>query len=307
MKPLKQLAQLTQLTQTNRREFLAKTPLLTGARALTPVDYGTLRRVILPAVLAFVVPGAALAQGLTRTPIPDGSGSIGVARHWKMTSGANGSASLAGPGGAAVNVGMVSIVTCPNPERAMNLGTAIPGGAFPGVPRVRFSDPVAAEIDFARFVSRRAAAQGFDFHLTSIQAVQYTPWQNGRAAFIHFRSMFKGKTYETFGLYAIMPVSPTQATFYASEVAAPVSSFKGLAPTMMAMWNSWGLSKGTINARLASAAATVAGIDYTGSAASSAENRRVAEKAARKWDDVIRDDYNRKGARKDWNDPDLPQ
>jgi hypothetical protein len=263
---------------------------------------------ILGSTLLLCVSLSASAQRLTPVHFPDGSGSIGVAPGWKLTSAAEGTAMLAGPGGAVVNVGMVSLVTCPNPERAMGLGIDIPGGAFPGMPRIRFDDPVAAEIDFARFCTRRAARQGIPFQLTGIQAVQYTPWQNGRAAFIRHRSVFKDKAFETFGLYAIMPVSPTSATFYSSEIAAPVGQFKQLAPIMMAMWKSWGLSRGTVNRRLADAAATVAGIDTVGAASSiSAENRRVAQKEARKWDDVIRGSYLRKGARKDWDDPNLPE
>lgn len=197
---------------------------------------------------------AAFAQKLTMTSFPDGSGKIGVASGWKMTAGVNGAVDLVGPNGAAIDLGIPTSVVTRGVEAIFpDVGAA----AFPGTPRVDFSDPVRAFLDVV-------AAHGpkLGVRVTRIRSVEYVPTPNGRGAFIRYSALIKGKPFEAFGLYAILPIDNVQAMFYFSVVTAPASDFNKQFPTMMAMWKSWSLSDATAKKRLDDAAKALAGVDY---------------------------------------------
>lgn len=237
-------------------------------------------------VVCCLMATAASAQKLTRQKFVDGSGSIGVATGWKIGSSANGAVSLAGPSGATMDLGIPMSVVTRGVER---LYPEIPN-PFPGSPRVDFNDPVRAGMDLIAFAAKALAAKGQSVRILKIKAVEpVRDFQNGRAAYIHITSSINGKSFDTFGLWAIMPVDNTQGIFYTSAVSAPTAEFDKMFPTMMAMWQSWSLSDSTIKKRLNGAAEALGRVDYAGTVDSVVrERRRVAEKAAEQYSGYIR-------------------
>lgn len=233
----------------------------------------------LAAALLLLAPRA-FAQTLTQSPFPDGSGSIGVAAGWKLESAANGAAVITHPSGAAVVVGMPFNVVTRGVERYFPDVPVV----FPGVPRVDFSDPVRAGLDFAA-----AKAQETGSRVTRVRAVEPIQWPNGRAAFVRSSGTVQGKPVETFGVYAVMPLDHVNAVFYCSQVYAPAGEFQKFYPAMMAMWGSWSVKDATLRARLQSAAKALGEVDFAGTVDEAVRKRReAAEAAAVKWNAYIR-------------------
>ncbi len=233
------------------------------------------------AVLVLALSPAAFAQTLTPTHLPDDSGTIGLAQGWKLLPGSGGGvALLSGPNGALMSLGRPVAVVVKGVEQQF---PDVPE-VFPGVPRVDFTDAVQAQIDLMEFLGPRAGAK-----LLKFRAVEPAQMPNGVAAFTRVAVSIKGKPFESFGLYAIMPVDNAQGMFYFSEIGAPAKDYARLYPTMMKMWNSWSVSDKTLKARLAGAAKALGEVDVAGTVDSVVKNRReVAENAAQDWNDVIR-------------------
>ncbi len=233
------------------------------------------------AVLVLALSPAAFAQKLTSTHLPDDSGTIGLAQGWKLLPGSGGGvALLSGPSGAMMSLGMPVAVVVKGVE---NQFPDVPV-VFPGVPRVDFSDAVQAQVDLMEFLGPKAGVK-----LLKFRAVEPVQMPNGVAAFTRVAATIKGKPFESFGLYAIMPVDNAQGMFYFSEISAPAKDYPRLYSTMMAMWNSWSVSDKTLKSRLAGAAKALGEVDVAGTVDSVVRNRREAgERAAEKWNDVIR-------------------
>jgi len=234
------------------------------------------------AVLVLALSPAAFAQKLTTTKLPDDSGTIGLAQGWKLLpSSGGGVALLSGPSGALMSLGMPVAVVAKGVEQQF---PDVPE-VFPGVPRVDFSDAVQAQIDLMDFLGPKVGLK-----LLKFRAVEPTPMPNGVAAFTRVAASIKGKPFESFGLYAIMPVDNAQAMFYFSEISAPAKDYARLYPTMMAMWNSWSVSDKTLKSRLAGAAKALGEVDVAAAVDSVVKHRRaVAESAAEAWSERIRD------------------
>jgi hypothetical protein len=224
---------------------------------------------------------SAFAQRLTPTNLPDKSGTIGVAPGWKLTAGVKGAATLIGPHGAQLMLGI------PVPAAAENVESQFPGvpaPLFPGLLRVDFSDPVRTYIDVLRALAPKTGAK-----LLRLRAVESVPWDTGRAAYIRASATVKGVRTESFGLYAVMPSDPTQGLFYYSEMTATSADFQRFYPTMMAMWKSWSVNPQTLRDRLNGAAKALAEVDFAGTVDSVVSARRLAaEHAAAEWDRYIR-------------------
>jgi hypothetical protein len=234
------------------------------------------------AVAAFAaLSPAAFAQKLTMTSFPDGSGKIGVANGWKMTAGVNGAVDLAGSNGAEMHLGIPTNVVTRGVEAIFpDVGAA----AFPGVPRVDFNDPVRAMLDIVAQVGPKVGVR-----ITKLHAVEYVPWQNGRAALIRYSANIKGKSYEAFGFYSIMPIDNVQGMFYFSVMTAPTAHFKKQFPAMLAMWKSWSLNDATTKKRLDDAAKALAGVDYAGTMDAVHRERKAAgERTAARFNAYIR-------------------
>lgn len=226
----------------------------------------------------------AYGQTLKKTNFPDGSGSIVLATGWKMDSAANGAVITSHSNGATMTLGMPAAVVTRGLE-AMYPDVPV---VFPGTPRVDFTDPVRAALDMFEFTRRQSAGKT-TLKLTKAKAIEPVQIPNGRAAIIRFAFSLNGKSYEGFGYYAIMPTDNVQGMFYNSVVIAPTPIFNKTLPTMMAMWKSWSLSDATLKSRIDSATKALGEVDIKGTIDSvTAERRRVAEEAARKFNAYIR-------------------
>lgn len=150
---------------------------------------------------------------LTTTRFADGSGSIGIAPGWKLDAGVKGAASGTGPSGALFAFGIPQTVVASNV--AQQFPDQPPASVFPGVPRVDFSDPVRAFLDFTKQVGASSGSA-----VTTLRTVEYVATPTGRAAYIRAASSTGGKLTESFGLYLIAPTNSAQALLYFSEVSA---------------------------------------------------------------------------------------
>src|SRR5579871_1108240 len=222
------------------------------------------------------------AQQLTRKTFSDGSGSIGLAPGYHITSSGNGAVVAAGPHGAGVVLGMT--VPCVTRDVA-RYHPDIPSEAlFPGSPRLDFTDVARAAVDLIQYTGRTSAS----IENLKIKAVERFKVPNGKGAFIRYSATLNGKKMEVFGLYEILPVDQVSGMFYYSAVSANKESYASSLPTMMKMWQSWSLNKATIKKRLQDATNALANIDVKGTTDSIlAERRRVAEKAAEDVDEYI--------------------
>jgi hypothetical protein len=176
---------------------------------------------------------------LTRTGFPDGSGSIGLARGWRVTNSYKGTVDLAGPSGAGMSLGGYQLVV-PAAAAAM----------FPGSPPVTSQDPVQATVDVNRYNAQRAG-QSLEIRVLDRRD---TPWQNGRAAFVRYSAVVAGQKYDGFGLFALMPVDTNQMLWYCSYVIAPSAAFPAVLPDALRMWGTWSINPAVFTERLMAAA-----------------------------------------------------
>jgi hypothetical protein len=216
---------------------------------------------------------------LTMTRLPDNSGQIGIASGWRLTAGANGAASAAGPNGAQLNVGIpVSVVT----RGVEFLFPDIPPAAlFPGSPRVDFTNAVRAYLDL---VAQQPGAR-----ITAVRTVEFVAMEGGSAAYVRVAGTNNGAAFEQFALVQVRAIDNVQGLVFISEVSGPPATFAQQFPAMLAMWNSWSLNPATIQGRLSAAAKALAEVDVLGTIDSVLQERRlVAQQAARAWDAYIR-------------------
>jgi hypothetical protein len=149
---------------------------------------------------------------------------------------------------------------------------------------VDFTDPVRAALDMAAQVLPEQGGK-----VSRVLAVEYIPWDNGRAAFMRGSNVIKDVRYEWFALVAIMPVDNVSGIYYCSMISAPSADFPRQYPVMMAMWRSWSLNKGTVAQRLEGAAKALGEIDVAGAVDSVVRERRAAgERAAAKFDAYLK-------------------
>ena len=243
-------------------------------------------RGFLAVAMVSLVAANASAQGLKAKRFSDGSGSVGVAAGWTLKDSGNGGAALSGPGGGEMILGL-NIPVVSTSVGQQFAGSGIPDAAlFPGSLRVNFANPVLALLELA---AQQARKTGNGSRITRIRRVEPVQWPNGRAALIQFAGTANGRSIESYGLFAIQPIDQTQGLFYFSSVAAPSGAYPRLLPTMLAMWKSWSVSKGTQQRRLDAASKSLAEVDWAGAIDSVTQHRRqVAETAARQFDRYIR-------------------
>jgi hypothetical protein len=226
------------------------------------------------------VPMSGRAQGLKIQKFPDGSGQIGVAPGWKLADSGSGAAVMSGPGGAVMQLGQFRFVFAHDFDRQ----TLTPG-VNPEVPRVHLDDPVRATLDILAAMQRQGAVS--QIKLKGVEPAQGFP--GGRAAFLRYSARVQGKPLEIFGLYIIAPTDRQSGSYFYSFVAAPPTVFGKRLPEMKAMWKSWSLSPKLLSDRLEGAMKTLGEIDYGASDASTTERRRVAQRSARQFQDLIND------------------
>jgi hypothetical protein len=178
--------------------------------------------------LVTVATGAHIANvQLTRVSFSDGSGSIGLAPGWELKYAGQGAADIAGP----------------QPYSGMSIGANLT------VPYTS-SDPAQAIQMIARQVAQQ---QGKTIRLTIIDS-KPTPWQNGNAAFVHYRTLMDGQSMDYFGLFAITPYDGNQVFFYTSYIQATSANFAQVLPVGLKIWGSWSVNPAVFAERLNKAA-----------------------------------------------------
>ncbi len=218
---------------------------------------------------------------LTRTPLPDGSGSVSLASGWRITGAYKGTVDIVGPGGAVMGLGAPMSVVGYAADTAF--GPDVPN-PFPGSPRVNFRDPVRALLDLNAFAVR----QGQGGRMTILGATPFNIGNGAPAALIHWSAPSPQGPIEALGLYAIHPIDNIQGMFYMSQCIAPVARFRKLMPTMWAQWMSWGVSDAVLKGRLLQAAQSLRGVGdiITGSHANTQETYARVNKG---WSQYFRD------------------
>jgi hypothetical protein len=160
---------------------------------------------------------------LTRISFPDGSGSIGLAPGWQLMYANQGAADIKGP----------------QPGTGMSIGANL-------IVPYTSSDPAQA-------IQLMAQQQGKNLRLTVIDS-KPTPWQNGNAAFVHYRTLMDGQSMDYFGLFAITPYDGNQVFFYTSYIQASSANFPQVLPVGLKIWGSWSVNPAVFAERLNKAA-----------------------------------------------------
>jgi hypothetical protein len=164
---------------------------------------------------------------LTRVSFPDGSGSIGLAPGWELKFAGQGAADIAGP----------------QPYSGMSIGANLT------VPYT--SDDPAQAIQM--MAQQAAQQQDKNIRLTIIDS-KPTPWQNGNASFVRYRTVMDGQSLDYFGLFAITPFDGNQVFFYSSFIQGSTSSFAQVLPVGLKIWGSWSVNPAVFAERLNKAA-----------------------------------------------------
>lgn len=164
---------------------------------------------------------------LTRVNFPDGSGSIGLAPGWELKYAGQGAADIAGP----------------QPGTGMSIGANL-------IVPYTSNDPAQA----LQIMAQQAAQQqGKNIRLTIIDS-KPTPWQNGNASFLHYRTLMDAQSMDYFGLFAITPYDGNQVFFYTSYIQASSANFPQVLPVGLKIWGSWSVNPAVFAERLNKAA-----------------------------------------------------
>ena len=175
--------------------------------------------------------GAPANIPMTRTPLPDGSGSIDLAAGWVIKYANQGATDIAGP----------------VPGSGMSLGAVLT------VPYTS-SDPAQALVMMAQQAAR---SQGKTIRVTIIDN-RPTPWaQGGRAAFLRYRVVTGALSMDYFGLIGITPFEQNSVFFYSSFIQAPTASFARVLPAGLKSWASWSINPAVFARRLQETARTM--------------------------------------------------
>lgn len=240
-----------------------------GGTATLMFDSRGRARQSFPAMLRALQGGGGTAQmaPLTRTPFPDGSGTIGLAPGWQVVNSYKGTVDIVGPEGTVMGLGGV-----------VNVVSAQAARLFPGSPYVSTLDPAAAFVELAQ-------QSGVRMQLLDQRP---TPWQNGQAAFVRYRANVNGTSLDGFGLVALMPYDTNAMIFYQSYVYAPASVFPRILPTALQTWSSWSINPAVFTERLMAAAQSMR---QTGELITSGYNdrSRAYDSINKGWDQYIRD------------------
>jgi len=185
--------------------------------------------------------GAAVAPRkvppLQKVQLSDGSGWIGLAPGYRMTGAFKGTVDVVGPDGAILGLGGPNNVFV-NP---------LPGTP-PNIMRGPFRDPVRALPNFIDVTMKGALSN----RQMSLKIIETAPAQmaGAQAAYISYELSNAQGSYRYFGLFQSRPIDNTMWLFFSSYVGAPVKIFPREFPTMLAMWQSWGISDALIRERM---------------------------------------------------------
>lgn len=198
---------------------------------------------------------------LTRVNFPDGSGSIGLAPGWQLMYANQGAADIKGP----------------------QAGTGMSIGANLIVPYTS-EDPVKAIQIMAK---QQAQQQGKQLRIQIIDS-QPTQWQNGNAAFVHYRTQMDGVSMDYFGLFAVGPYDGNQVFIYVSYIQALTQNFAQVLPVGLKIWGSWSVNPAVFAERLNKAAQSMRETSAMLSSAN-ANRQRAYDGINAGWSQYIRD------------------
>jgi N-acyl-D-aspartate/D-glutamate deacylase len=176
--------------------------------------------------------GAAPAvEPLTRTRVPDGSGTIDLGPGWVIRHAQQGAMDIQGPiAGSGMSLG--AVLTVPFTS----------------------ADPAEALVAMARQMGR-AQGQSIDVQIIDQRPIQWQ--QGGRASLLRYRTVANGQRMEYFGLIAITPYDGQQVFFYSSYVQATAESFARVLPTAMRSWATWSIYPSVLAQRMQQTAQTM--------------------------------------------------
>ena len=168
---------------------------------------------------------------LTRTSVPDGSGTIDLGPGWIIRHAYQGAMDVQGP----------------LPGSGMSLGAVMP------VPFTS-ADPTEALVMMSQAMGR---SSGRDVTVTVIDSRPVEWAQGGRAALIRYYAHVDGQRMDYFGLIGITPYEGNQVFLYTSYIQAPQQSFAEIFPTAMRSWATWSISSSVLAQRMQQTAATM--------------------------------------------------
>ncbi len=191
---------------------------------------------------ASVPPGAAAAgpPQLTRTPLPDGSGFIGLPAGWRAVDSYKGAVDIAGPNEQVMSLGIANQV----------FSRGQPGGALIIGP---YRPPWPAWQLFVDHANKGALARGE----MRMRMLEESPAQStaGQAEWFSYEVEMQGKHRRGLSYVITKPFHDDIGTWflYTSYAGAPAERWSQDLPTMWAIWKSWSINPQVFRERMDSA------------------------------------------------------
>jgi hypothetical protein len=213
---------------------------------------------------------------LTRTPLADGSGYIGLAPGWRITGAYKGTVDAQGPHGTVLSLGGYQQV----------FRQLFPGSNSP-VMSGAYRQPWPAWQLYVDFSNKSALSRGE----ASLRLIEQSPQpqEGGQAAFLSYE--FDTSEAKRRGLAYVItrPFNDDIGTwfFYSSFVDGPADTFDQDLPVMWAMWKSWSVSPAVFRERMDAALQSMREI-YRIIQEVHARQARAYANADFAWDETIR-------------------
>ena len=185
----------------------------------------TARPFVTTATVALIVAAPAFAQ-LKQTPLPDGTGSIGLAPGWTIHDAYRGSVACYNETGAGVVLKLPWVIMRPE-----NSVSGLPGAA---------AQPMASTGDITTAL-REIIKKKVGGKLIKLRGNRVGGEGGPPAYQLFYEYTQNGKTITAIGYFAVLDYGGDQPFWqlYSSAIVAPKAQFAHLAPTMMKMWRSW--------------------------------------------------------------------
>lgn len=174
-------------------------------------------------------PAPAGPAQLTRTPLPDGSGFIGLPPGWRVLDSYKGALDVAGPDQQSMSLGIA--------HQVFRQGR--PGGALIIGP---YRPPWPAWQLFVDFANRGALSRGE----MSMRLLEQSPEQSpaGQAEWLAYEASIRGAKRKGLAYVITKPFNDDIGTWflYTSFIGAPAERWAQDLPTMWAIWKSWSIN-----------------------------------------------------------------
>lgn len=181
---------------------------------------------VLATAIVTAAPSHAQNGALKTTPLPDGTGSIGLAPGWRIDNAYRGAVACVGPNEAYVIMKLPHVILRPESSVAQ-----LPGAA---------QQPIARAGDLVGALRAVLAKSGGV--LGKVRGKRLASLDSGAPAYLlHYEFKMNGKSWSAIGYFATLDYGPDQPMWqlYSSAVGAPTAQFTKMAPAMLSMWRSW--------------------------------------------------------------------